>query len=309
MLKVHDIHTYYGASYILHGVSLEVERGATVALLGRNGMGKTTTVRSIMGLTPPQRGTITFNEKDITKLPPFQIARKGLALIPQGRRIFPSLTVRENLTLAMRGKGYDLDKIYSFFPILKDRGNNQGDQLSGGEQQMLAIARAMLANPELILMDEEIDLAFLKVKDYDPPYSFPLAEDHDITINQLVCAFEYSTTEIAGRKINFTPANRMGNVTRARNLNDIYGKSGEEMLELSFPALKGASGAPVVLNKTPFPLWGVVKSNVAREVMPAQIEKILDESGEITEETKFYLPQGLAIHVKHVRNMMKRIEG
>ncbi len=154
MLKVQDIHTYYGASYILHGVSLEVEKGATVALLGRNGMGKTTTVRSIMGLTPPKRGTITFNETDIARLQPYQIARMGLALIPQGRRIFPSLTVRENLILAMRGKGYDLDQIYSFFPILKERGNNQGDQLSGGEQQMLAIARAMLANPELILMDE-----------------------------------------------------------------------------------------------------------------------------------------------------------
>jgi branched-chain amino acid transport system ATP-binding protein len=154
LLKVQDIHTYYGESYILHGVSLEVEKGTTVALLGRNGMGKTTAVRSIMGLTPPRRGKITFNEEDITRLAPFQIARRGLAFIPQGRCIFPSLTVRENLVVVMRGTGYDLEKIYSFFPILKDRSNNQGDQLSGGEQQMLAIARAMLANPEFIVMDE-----------------------------------------------------------------------------------------------------------------------------------------------------------
>ena len=154
MLRLNDIHTYYGESHILHGVSLEVEKGSVVALLGRNGMGKTTTVRSIMGMTPARQGTIHFNGKEITRLAAYQIARMGLALIPQGRRIFPSLSVYENLLLGMRGDGYSLDMAYSDFPILKVRGHLKGNLLSGGEQQMLAIVRAMLSNPELILMDE-----------------------------------------------------------------------------------------------------------------------------------------------------------
>ncbi len=158
-----------------------------------------------------------------------------------------------------------------------------------------------------ILRDEEVDLACLKVEGYDPPYSFPLAEDSNITINQLVCAFEYSPFEQVGTYIKFTPANRMGNVTRLRNLNDIFGKAGEQMLELSFPAIKGSSGAPVVLQKSPFSLWGVISRNSAGELFPAQVEKIVDKDGKITEEIKFYLPQGLAIHVKHVRNLLSRI--
>jgi len=154
MLELVDVHSSYGDTHILHGVSLEVGTGAVVALLGRNGMGKTTCVHTIVGLIAARRGRIRFKGKDITGLAPYKISPMGLSLVPQGRRIFPSLSVRENLTLGMRGKGYTLDFIYSLFPVLKDRANNRGNQLSGGEQQMLAIARALLANPIILLMDE-----------------------------------------------------------------------------------------------------------------------------------------------------------
>jgi branched-chain amino acid transport system ATP-binding protein len=154
VLELKEINTFYGESQILWGVSLKVEEGQIVALLGRNGMGKTTIVRSIMGLTPPRTGQIKFDNKDITRLPTHKIARLGLALVPQGRHIFKSLSVRENLVFGMRGKGFSEENVYSYFPILKERGKHKGNQLSGGEQQMLAIARALLSNPRLILMDE-----------------------------------------------------------------------------------------------------------------------------------------------------------
>ena len=133
---------------------MEVEQGTVVALLGRNGMGKTTTVRSIMGLTPPRTGSISFEGSDITHLKHFRIARCGLALVPQGRQIFASLSVKENLTMGMRGGRFGLENIYEYFPILKERSKHRGNQLSGGEQQMLAIGRALLANPKLLLLDE-----------------------------------------------------------------------------------------------------------------------------------------------------------
>jgi branched-chain amino acid transport system ATP-binding protein len=154
VLELIDVHSYYRESHILRGVSLKVNTGTTVALLGRNGMGKTTTVRSIMGLTPARNGTVRYNGGDITRLAPQQIARAGIALVPQGRHIFPSLSVRENLVISMKGKGFSLDTIHSYFPVLARRANHRGNELSGGEQQMLAIARALLGNPELILMDE-----------------------------------------------------------------------------------------------------------------------------------------------------------
>jgi len=154
MLELIDIHTYYGESYILQGVSLKVERGTIVALLGRNGMGKTTTVRSIIGFTPPRRGVILFEGKEITGLPPYKIARMGIALVPQGRQIFPSLSVVENLSLGIHRKDMTLDTVYTYFPILRERANHRGSELSGGEQQMLVIARILLSNPKLILMDE-----------------------------------------------------------------------------------------------------------------------------------------------------------
>ncbi len=154
MLELVSIDTYYGQTQILRNVSLTVQEGKIVALLGRNGMGKTTTVRSIMGLTPPRAGSITFEGKDITRLKHFRIARQGVALVPQGRQIFASLSVKENLTMGMRGKGSTLESIYEYFPVLKARSKHKGNQLSGGEQQMLAIARALLANPKLLLLDE-----------------------------------------------------------------------------------------------------------------------------------------------------------
>jgi branched-chain amino acid transport system ATP-binding protein len=154
MLDLSSIDTFYGQTQILRKVSLVVEEGKIVTLLGRNGMGKTTTARSIMGLTPPRDGTITFDGTDITRLKHFRIARLGVALVPQGRQIFASLSVKENLTMGMRGQGFDLEKIYEYFPVLKERSKHRGNQLSGGEQQMLAIARALLANPKLMLLDE-----------------------------------------------------------------------------------------------------------------------------------------------------------
>ncbi len=158
MLALDDVHTYYGESYVLHGISLAVGKGTVVALLGRNGMGKTTTIRSIIGFTPPRKGVIRFKAKDITHLKPFQIANMGIGLIPQGRHIFPSLSVKENLTVAASNRGregeWSLDKVYSQFPILRDRSDIKGNLLSGGEQQMLAICRGLMTNPDLLLMDE-----------------------------------------------------------------------------------------------------------------------------------------------------------
>jgi len=169
-LELLDIHTYYGDSYVLRGVSLGVSEGSVVALLGRNGMGKTTTIRSIIGLTPPRRGRVFYRKEDVTTLPPEKIARLGIGLVPQGRYIFPSLSVTENLTMAARGAGktdsWSLDEVYSLFPILKERSAYRGTLLSGGEQQMLAIGRALMTNPQLILMDEPSEgLAPLIVKE------------------------------------------------------------------------------------------------------------------------------------------------
>jgi branched-chain amino acid transport system ATP-binding protein len=158
MLKLVDIHTYYGESYVLQGISLEVNQGSIVSLLGRNGMGKTTTINSIIGFTPTRSGKIHFKGVNITRFPSYQIAQMGMGLIPQGRHIFPSLSVIENLIMSARGTdkpgAWSLEKVYSLFPILKDRATYKGDLLSGGEQQMLAIGRALMTNPDLLLMDE-----------------------------------------------------------------------------------------------------------------------------------------------------------
>jgi len=157
MLKVNDIHTFYGESHVLHGVDLEVLEGEVVCLLGRNGAGKTTTLRSIMGLTPARQGSILLSGTDITQKKPYEIGRMGVAWVPEERRIFSTLTVIENLKIAERkgvnGK-WGLATIFDIFTQLAERKDNRGNQLSGGEQQMLAVARALMGNPHLILLDE-----------------------------------------------------------------------------------------------------------------------------------------------------------
>jgi branched-chain amino acid transport system ATP-binding protein len=160
MLSLTNVNTYYGYSHILHDVSLEVEEGEIVVLLGRNGVGKTTTMKTIMGVQPPKSGKVLFFGEDITGLPPHRIARKGISLIPEDRRVIPNLTVYENLKLGslVRGKIKDwerlLDTIFGYFPRLKERLKQDGGKLSGGEQQMLTIARGLMANPKLMLIDE-----------------------------------------------------------------------------------------------------------------------------------------------------------
>ena len=148
------IHTYYGESHVLHGVSLRVAPGEAVALLGRNGAGKTTAIRSIVGFTPPRAGRVLFEGQAIERWPAYRIARRGLALVPQGRRIFAPLSVRENLLLGARSEGWTLERVFELFPRLRERQAQLGGTLSGGEQQMLAIARALLTNGRLLLLDE-----------------------------------------------------------------------------------------------------------------------------------------------------------
>lgn len=155
MLKVLDVHTYYGDSHVLQGVTLHVERGTVAAILGRNGVGKTTLCHSVVGFTPVRAGRIVFNNTEITRLPAYKIVEMSISLVPQGRRIFPSLTVQEHLAIAARGAGnWNLAKVLAVFPRLAERGHHRGNELSGGEQQMLAIARALVANPLLLVMDE-----------------------------------------------------------------------------------------------------------------------------------------------------------
>jgi branched-chain amino acid transport system ATP-binding protein len=169
MLQLIVIDTYYGDSYILQGLSLSVGKASVVAVLGRNGMGKTTTIRSIVGLTPPRQGKIIFKGTDITGIESFRIIRMGIGIVPQGRRIFPSLTVGENLTIvpkSARKQFWTLDKILMLFPRLRERFQTKANFLSGGELQMLAIARALVSNPELLLMDEPSEgLAPIVVKE------------------------------------------------------------------------------------------------------------------------------------------------
>jgi branched-chain amino acid transport system ATP-binding protein len=154
MLELTEVHTYYGESHVLDGISLRVEEASVVTLLGRNGMGKTTTVRSIIGFNPPRSGIVRFKEEEVQHFEPYKICQMGMALVPQGRRIFPSLNVDENLLIAARGKGWTLEKVHALFPILKARAKHKGNLLSGGEQQMASIARALLTNPDFLLMDE-----------------------------------------------------------------------------------------------------------------------------------------------------------
>jgi branched-chain amino acid transport system ATP-binding protein len=166
-LEVEGVHTYYGESHVLQGISLRVDPGEVLAILGRNGMGKTTLIRTIIGFTPPREGRVLYEGTEITRLPPFRMVALGMALVPQGRRVFPSLSVRENLDVARRGEGrWSLEQVYALFPRLRDRAGNRANKLSGGEQQMLAIGRALMSNPDLLLMDEPTEgLAPLLVRE------------------------------------------------------------------------------------------------------------------------------------------------
>lgn len=157
VLEVAGIETCYGLSQVLFGVSFAIASGEMVTLMGRNGMGKTTTVRSIMGLTPARAGTIRFLGNEIRGLPSYKVAQRGIGLVPEGRQIFPNLSVRENLqatAVERKGKGWTLENVYELFPRLAERDSSMGNQLSGGEQQMLAIGRALIGNPSVLLMDE-----------------------------------------------------------------------------------------------------------------------------------------------------------
>jgi branched-chain amino acid transport system ATP-binding protein len=159
LIDARGIHAFYGASHILHGVDFVVRRGETIGLMGRNGMGKTTLLKSILGLLPPRAGTVNVRGLDMTGAAPHRIARAGIAYVPEGRGIFPNLSVKENLVMAARS-GHDgrtewtLDRAFQTFPRLRERTNHGGQQLSGGEQQMLTIARALLTNPDLLILDE-----------------------------------------------------------------------------------------------------------------------------------------------------------
>ena len=154
MLEIRSLETSYGRSQVLFGIDLQIGKSEVVSLLGRNGMGKTTTVRSIMGITPPKSGTISFEGEAIQRLPSYRVAQKGIGLVPEGRQVFPNLTVRENLVATARGGAWTLERVFKLFPHLEARQANYGNQLSGGEQQMLAIARALMTNPRLLILDE-----------------------------------------------------------------------------------------------------------------------------------------------------------
>jgi len=159
LLELENLETAYGTSQVLFGISMRIDPGEAVTLLGRNGMGKTTTVRSILGLTRPFKGSVAFRGERIERLPPDRIARLGIALVPEGRQIFPNLSVREHLVAfagdrSGRSDPWTPERVFELFPRLKEREHNQGNQLSGGEQQMLAIGRALVTNPHLLILDE-----------------------------------------------------------------------------------------------------------------------------------------------------------
>ncbi len=174
LLEVKDLNTYYGTSHVLQNMSIAVDRGERVALLGRNGMGKTTTMKSIMGLVKPKSGTVIYKGENLTGYPPYKVAKAGIGYVPEERRIFPNLSVLDNLAMGIKGgkikhpedpKVWTEDRIFEHFPVLKARRNQKGSRLSGGEQQMLSIGRSLMGNPELLMVDEPTEgLAPLLVK-------------------------------------------------------------------------------------------------------------------------------------------------
>jgi branched-chain amino acid transport system ATP-binding protein len=192
LLRIEEIHTAYGLSRVLFGVSLTVARGECVALLGRNGVGKTTTLRSVMGLAPPSRGRVRFRGQDITGKAPYQVARSGIGFVPEDRRIFAELTVWENLDVASRSRpgGWTAERVFDLFPHLRALAGRQGGFLSGGEQQMLTIARTLMGNPELLLLDEPSEgLAPLVVEDLGAQIARLKAEGLTILLAEQNMAF------------------------------------------------------------------------------------------------------------------------
>jgi len=224
LLEVEGVETCYGLSQVLFGMSLEVRTGEMVALMGRNGMGKTTTIRSIMGLTPARAGTIRFAGSQVRGLASFRIAQLGIGLVPEGRQIFPNLTVHENLVAASANRlgsadPWSLEKIHALFPKLAERGANMGGNLSGGEQQMLAIGRALMGNPRVLLLDEpseglaplivaEVGRTIRRLKDQGQ--SIVLVEqnrqlaldvaDHAVILNTGRCVFSGEADELVNNE-------------------------------------------------------------------------------------------------------------
>ena len=187
ILEAEEIHTYYGTSHILFGISFEVREGESVCLLGRNGAGKTTTLKSIIGLVPPKAGKIRFKGQDIVGKPPYRIAQLGIGFVPDDRRIFPDLTVRQNILVARREREratWNLDSVYHLFPKLQQLDTHMGTQLSGGEQQMLTVARTLMTNPDFLLLDEPGEgLAPLVIKTME----VQLGEIKKAGLNMLIC--------------------------------------------------------------------------------------------------------------------------
>ena len=175
LLEVKDLNTYYGASHVLQNMSIAVDQGERVALLGRNGMGKSTTMKSIMGLVKPKSGTVIYKGEDVTGYPPYKVARAGIGYVPEERRIFPNLSVLDNLAMGIKGgkikdledpNVWTVERVFDHFPVLKARHNQKGSRLSGGEQQMLAVSRSLMGNPQLLMVDEPTEgLAPILVKE------------------------------------------------------------------------------------------------------------------------------------------------
>lgn len=195
-----DIHTYYGDSYVLQGLSLHVDEGETLGILGRNGMGKTTLINSIMGFIPPRRGAVRFRTEDITALSSYEISRMGIGLCPQGRRVFPTLSVRENLLVARQERGaglrWDFAEIYDLFPRLGERADQRAGSLSGGEQQMLAVGRALMTNPDCLILDEPSEgLAPMIIQDIGSAIQALKSEGLSVVLVEQNAAFAVKTVD------------------------------------------------------------------------------------------------------------------
>ncbi len=200
LLSVDDVHTYYGDSYVLQGLSIQVAEGETLGILGRNGMGKTTLINSIMGFTPPRRGRILFRGKNITAASSFEISKMGIGLCPQGRRVFPTLSVRENLLVAQQehdgGYRWNFREVYELFPRLGERASQRAGSLSGGEQQMLAVARALMTNPSCLILDEPSEgLAPMIIQDIGSAIQSLKSEGLSVVLVEQNAAFAVKTVD------------------------------------------------------------------------------------------------------------------